>query len=141
MPLPDVNVWLALTFAAGTFITVPLNFGLTVLSGEISCFCRSTQMGFLRLATNATDFGPDALTLSEAWQAYDTLQSDALVSFSGEPPGIEPIWRHYTERRMFSPKVWNDAYLAAFAEAANLEIVTFDHGISQYQNVRSKILS
>ena len=27
-----------------------------------------------------------------------------------------------------SPKLWMDAYLAAFAEMANLQIVTFDQG-------------
>jgi predicted nucleic acid-binding protein len=41
----------------------------------------------------------------------------------------------------FSPKVWNDAYLAAFAKAANFELVTLDRGFAQYQHVRSKILS
>jgi len=37
--------------------------------------------------------------------------------------------------------VWNDAYLAAFAQAAGLEIITFDQGFSQYDGVNSVILA
>jgi uncharacterized protein len=81
------------------------------------------------------------LTLSEAWQKYDVFQSDPYVSYIDEPAGIEPLWRIHTTRQSFSPKVWNDAYLAAFAQAANFELVTFDRGFAQYQPVRSTILS
>jgi toxin-antitoxin system PIN domain toxin len=100
-----------------------------------------TQQGFLRLATNPSVFGKHALSLTEAWQKYDLLQSDAYVSFVDEPPGIEPLWRVHTQTRMFSPKVWNDAYLAAFAQASSFELVTIDQGFSHYRNVRCKILS
>jgi predicted nucleic acid-binding protein len=51
------------------------------------------------------------------------------------------LWRNHTQQRSFSPKVWNDAYLAAFAQAANFQVATFDRGFAQYQNVRCVILS
>jgi toxin-antitoxin system PIN domain toxin len=140
MLLPDVNVWLALTF--DSHIHHPAaKLWFDALAGELSLFCRTTQQGFLRLATNQAVFGADALKLGEAWQKYDLLQSDSCVSYIDEPPGVEPLWRAYTERQSFSPKVWNDAYLAAFAQAANLELVTFDRGFAQYPQLRSKILS
>jgi predicted nucleic acid-binding protein len=46
-----------------------------------------------------------------------------------------------TQRKTFSPNVWSDAYLAAFAQAADFEVVTFDKGFMQYKNVRVAILS
>lgn len=140
MLLPDVNVWLALTFDSHVHHPATKTW-FDALSGDLCLFCRTTQQGFLRLATNAVVFGENALTLGEAWQKYDIFQSDPCVSYIDEPAGIEPLWRIYTQRQSFSPKVWNDAYLAAFAQAANFELVTFDQGFTQYQNVRSTILS
>ena len=110
MLLPDVNVWLALTFDSHVHHPAA-KLWFDALSGELCLFCRSTQQGFLRLVTNATVFGQNALTLSEAWQKYDVLQSDPYVSYIDEPAGIEPLWRIHTARQSFSPKVWNDAYL------------------------------
>ena len=59
MLLPDVNVWLALVFdfhfhhrAAKTWYEA---------SSESCFFCRWTQQGFLRLATNATVFQQEAI--------------------------------------------------------------------------------
>jgi predicted nucleic acid-binding protein len=85
--------------------------------------------------------GPNALSRGGGGEKYDLLQSDPYVSFIDEPAGLEPLWRDYTQQRLYSHKVWTDAYLAAFAQAANLELVTFDRGFAQYQNVRCAILS
>jgi uncharacterized protein len=45
------------------------------------------------------------------------------------------------KRHAFSPKVWNDAYLAAFARSVDFEVVTFDQGFAHYANLRRTILS
>ena len=140
MLLPDVNVWLALTFDSHVHHPTAKSW-FDALAAELCLFCRSTQQGFLRLVTNAHIFGSHAMTLTEAWQKYDLLQSDPYVSYVDEPPGIEPLWRMHTVGQSFSPKVWNDAYLAAFAQATNFELITFDRGFVQYQRVRSTILS
>ncbi|MFO0964072.1 MAG: TA system VapC family ribonuclease toxin [Gemmataceae bacterium] len=140
MHLPDVNIWLALTFdshvhhpAAKTwFDGLPVN--------EVCFFCRLTQQGFLRLATNRSAFGKHALRLPEAWQTYDLLLSDPRVAFSSEPADVETHWRAFTQSQTYSPQVWNDAYLAAFALAAKLTVTSFDKGLSQYPNVNCVIL-
>ncbi len=67
--------------------------------------------------------------------------SDPRVSFTDEPEGLESYWRGYTQRQSFSPKVWNDAFLAAFARAADYRVVTFDRGFTQYANLDCVILS
>src|SRR5690348_5507037 len=114
MLLPDVNVWLALTFDSHVHHAAAKSW-FDALAGEVCCFCRMTQQGFLRLATNPKAFGAHALTLPQAWQAYDTLQGDVRVSFANEPENLEAHWRNWTQHQSFSPHVWNDAYLAAFA--------------------------
>ena len=85
-------------------------------------------------------FGTSTLTLSQAWQTYDTIHNDSCVSYLDEPASVEQLWRAYTARQSYSPKVWTDSYLAAFAQAAHLELVTFDRAFSQYHQTKCKIL-
>ena len=59
-------------------------------------FCRMTQQGFLRLATNPKAFGDEAVTLSHAWELYDAFLNDPRVTFADEPTVVEPLWRSYT---------------------------------------------
>jgi len=131
--LPDVNIWVALTYHPAAKLWFDANSG-TVL------FCRMTQQGFLRLATNPSVGGPDVLTMTEAWQKYDEFLSDPRITLATEPAGLEAQWRTYTHGTAFSPKVWNDAYLAAFARVADYEMVTFDNGYTKYPGLSLNLL-
>ena len=62
------------------------------------------------------------------------------VTFLEKPAGLETLWRQETRRKTFSPRLWNDAYLVAFAKIRKLTIVTFDQGFRQYSEVSSAIL-
>src|SRR5271165_649584 len=96
--LPDVNFWLALAFERHEHHTLAAKW--TAGAPPASCaFCRMTQQGFLRLATNSRVFGAEALTMVDAWRAYDSFFAEPRVLYSEEPEGIEPPWRRYTERR------------------------------------------
>jgi predicted nucleic acid-binding protein len=100
-----------------------------------------TQQGFLRLATNPKAFATEAVSLRDAWRLYDSFLTDSRILFATEPDNVEAIWRNHTQGRFFSPKVWNDAYLAAFAEAAGIQLVTFDQGFGEYKSNNCTILS
>ena len=99
-----------------------------------------TQQGFLRLSSNPKVFRSDALDLVEAWQAYDTLMSDERVTHESEPGGIEAEWRALTGDAAFSARIWNDAFLAAFAKATSRQLVTFDRGFQRYPGLKLKLL-
>jgi toxin-antitoxin system PIN domain toxin len=139
MLLPDVNVWLALTFDSHLH-HVRSKTWFDGLTNERCYFCRSTQQGFLRLATNPKAFGADAVTMDEAWRLYGVFLGDVRIAYAEERAGLESIWRAYTAGQSFSPKLWNDAYLAAFAKSAGWEIITFDQAFSQYHGVTAVIL-
>lgn len=140
MSLPDVNLWLTLAFESHVHhLSAKLWFES---AGDEGCwFCRMTQQGFLRLATNPKAFGAEAVSLSGAWQLYDQFRGDPRIGYAEEPTTIDALWRGYTQSQLFSPKVWNDAFLAAFAQAASLTLVTADRGFSQYKKVNCMILS
>jgi uncharacterized protein len=140
MYLLDVNAWIALSFDTHAHHAVAKDWFDGKPSG-LFWFCRMTQQGFLRLATDPRVLKSETVTMPEAWGMYDGILRDRRISFSEEPAGVETIWRGYTQSETFTPKVWNDAFLAAFARAAGYEIVTLDKGFTRYANVKCTILS
>jgi toxin-antitoxin system PIN domain toxin len=138
--LLDVNVWLALAFEVHAHQGAARAWFDSVGSGT-ALWCRVTQQGFLRLASNPSVFGAEALTLQDAWSCYDALSGDERTGFAAEAAGLERLWREYTSSRTYSPKVWNDAYLVAFASSARLTMVTFDRAIASYPQSRPLVLS
>jgi len=89
-----------------------------------------TQLGLLRLLTNQSAMGKDVLTQSEAWGAFDAFLANPANRMIEEPRGIDPVFRRYTDRNEASTKQWADGYLAAFAMAAGIQLVTFDRALA-----------
>ena len=136
MNLCDVNVWLALTLSGHAHAAAARRwFGQVAVPGSV-LFCRVTQQAYLRLLTNAAvlaPYGNPPLSNREAWAAYEALLADDRVMLQAdEPPGIEARWRELTLRDTASPKLWTDAYLAAFSIAAGYRMVTTDTAFGQF---------
>ena len=134
MHLPDVNLWLALAFEAHIHHPRALRW-FDQTTPDSCAFSRQSQSGFLRLATNPSVFKTEAASIPQAWSMFDQLLSDERVYFAPEPPGLEAVWRRYTEPHPYSHRVWSDAYLAAFAAIAGLTLVTFDQGFGKFSEV------
>jgi hypothetical protein len=136
---PDINVWLALTYRGHQHHTVAAQW-FDQLQNDTACFCRFTQLGFLRLLTYPQIMADEARTQAEAWKVYDDLNSDMRVIFCPEfdPDAIETELRDLTTKARSAPQQWPDAYLAAFAYAENLILVTFDQALSKL--ARSQVL-
>jgi len=131
---PDVNVWLALAHEIHPHHTAAATWERTLPADAILGFCRFTQLGLLRLLTNPAAMQADVLTQAQAWQAYDALLLPGTTRMLEEPRGMEAIFRRRTAREEVSTKQWADAYLAAFAEAASLTLVTFDRALAAQGN-------
>lgn len=99
----------------------------------------------MRLLTNPkilAAYGNDPLSNSEAWKVYESLLSDFRINLkTKEPLGLEDYWRDYAVRDTCSGKLWMDAYLAAFARAAGLEMVTIDRGFQQFVGIELTLLA
>ena len=70
--------------------------------------------------------GRDVLTMASAWEVYDHCCADERIAFLAEPEALDTGLRRFSSSRRASPKLWADAYLAAFANTAGLKLVTFD---------------
>ena len=82
-----------------------------------------------------------ALTNFEAWQALGQLESDPRVAWAEEPKTITAKWQEFAVRRSPSPKLWMDAYLAAFAVTGGYQLVTADRAFLQFQGLNPLILT
>lgn len=138
MKLPDVNIWLALSLRNHEHHQASRTW-LNTMNQEASInFCRPTQQGLLRLLTTAVvmkGYGRIVMTNSEAWEAFDRMLGDDRVTFANEPPGIEETWKSLALRKTSSPKLWMDAYLAAFAIQSGFQLVTADKAFTQFKGL------
>jgi len=139
MFLPDVNLWVAMSFE--THVHHAPAKAWFESNSELCFFCRMTQQGFLRLATNPKVFADETLTTSKAWEAHDNLLADRRITFADEPAGVDATWRSLTrdenvhaktlERLRFSPR---------FAICGGFEIVSFDKDFRRFNGLRCAIL-
>jgi toxin-antitoxin system PIN domain toxin len=132
--LCDSNVFLALTVGQHVHHSITANWFGGLADTDNAAFCRVTRISFLRLLTQkiAPDYVP--LTNRQAWETLDLLMEDEAVVFESEPPGVDAIWRQLSETTTSSPKVWMDAYLAAFAIRGGLRLVTLDRDFRRFDS-------
>jgi toxin-antitoxin system PIN domain toxin len=129
---PDVNVWIALTYAGHVHHKKAGAWFEAGAEDDRLCFCRFTQLSLLRLLTTRAVMGDDeVMNKAQAWQAYDRWMGDSRVLLLDEPANLEGRFRELSSRRRPDPKTWADAYLLAFASVAGLRLVTFDQGLEE----------
>jgi len=126
---PDINVWLALTSERHVHHQVAHHWFDDAGSDLRLFFCRHTQLGLLRLLSTEAVMGAETMTQLGAWETYDRWLLDDRVEFLNEPSGLENRFRMAARLRRPAPKDWADSYLVAFAEAAQLTLVTFDRAL------------
>lgn len=86
--------------------------------------------------------GTSVVTRARAWQVLDEVFLDSRVVLAGEPLNIEPFWRVLSSTDDHSHKLWTDDYLAAFAMAAEIPLVTFDRKFeARYPQVQVETLA
>jgi len=134
--LVDVNVWLALVYDLHVHHDTVRQWFETLETGG-ALFCRTTQLGLLRLLTNPRVMGQDVLSQRAAWQVYDRTAQDARVAFLSEPARVEPEFRRLTQSSHPATNVWSDAYLAAVAATAGLSVATLDRAFASLPGVAS----
>ncbi len=144
MKLCDSNVWLALALSKHHNHAAARDWLGAVEEPASVLFCRATQQSFLRLLTHAsvlTPYGNPPLTNREAWKAYEALLEDDRIVFQiEEPPALETRWKQLAVRGTASPKLWMDAYLAAFALAGGYGMVTTDAAFKQFKGLDLELL-
>jgi hypothetical protein len=138
--LCDVNLLIALVTDRHQHHAAAAQWLESAPTGE-AVICRIAQMGLLRLLNNPAVMGDEALDTDSCWELWRRLLEDERIQFvPSEPDGLDTIFREYTSKRAFSPRLWTDAYLAAYARAGGLTLVTFDSGLLSYKGLTCQVL-
>lgn len=139
----DLNVWIALAFT-----THPKHAQAKIAFESASresptVFCRATQQSFLRLVTTSAIqkcYGSERISNALAWDRWEYLAAMPQVLFLGEPPDLEMHWAGYATLKTPAPKVWMDAYLAAFARGYAIQMLTLDRDFENFADLDVRIL-
>jgi toxin-antitoxin system PIN domain toxin len=140
--LPDLNVWLALSWANHRHSDAAWTW-FSRQNDNRFFFCRFTQLGLLRLLATSAVMGKDVQTVGEALQVYDRWLQDSRVGIRQEPIEIDLAFRAATRpfSRLSSPKALGDCYLLAVSQVTDATLVTFDRGLaSACQKVRQRVM-
>ncbi len=132
--LPDVNVWLAFSFADHVHHQRARHYWYEE-AGDRLAFCRLTVLGFLRLSTHAAAMNGQPLTVPQAWQTYSGFRRLPEVALAAEPEGCESWLEEWALGKDSMARLWTDAYLAAFAKAAGFRVVSFDRDFSRFKGL------
>ena len=126
----DTSVWIALSFDRHRSHGVASAF-LPRLSSEAPAFlCRATEQSWMRLLSTPalhrlyrtkTLSNKHCRCLLEDWRSRSYTRT-----LDSEPEGTRALWLELASLDSASPKVWMDAYLAAFAIRGKLRLVTLD---------------
>ena len=129
--LPDINVWVALHLDAHRHHADAVEWFRSLNDADPLVFCRHTQIGLFRLLTTDAVMHGDPLTQRQCWAIYLRWIDSGRAFLHAEPAGIEAAFQLLTSADTPSPKLWADAYIAAFAEKAELTLVTFDRALAE----------
>lgn len=133
--LIDTNVWVARTFEKHPHHAQASEVMATLSRDHPAVFCRSTQQSFLRVATTPAvlrQYGVGSFSNRDALEVLRQLLALPIVVYREEPDGVVPLWHQMASLTTSSPKVWMDAYLAAFAIVGKLRLVTIDRDFKSF---------
>jgi toxin-antitoxin system PIN domain toxin len=99
------------------------------------------HMALLRLLSNSRIMGSSVLSPAPAWSAVQSLIDDPRIEVLDQVPATHgKLWYGNVARREPSPDLWTDAWLAALAQAHDIEMVTFDRGFRSYSKLKLRLL-
>ncbi len=135
--LLDTSVWIAWFFQKHPHHLPAINLLKARSESDPAWLCRATEQSFLRLATTAAvcrAYSSPAFTNVEATAALATWHAQPHIHcLDAEPEGTRELWLELAAIPSASPKVWMDAYLAAFAIRAGLPFATLDADFRRFE--------
>ncbi len=139
----DASVWVALAFGSHPHHGQARREFEAADSARPAAFCRATQHAFLRIVSTPSvqqHYGSATITNDVAWEQWELLIALPQVVWLEEPPGLDEFWEKHARRPSASPKVWMDAYLAAFARGHGIALATLDRDFLNFPDLSVKYL-
>lgn len=140
--LLDSNIWIALSFSSHPGHQAA-SIAMAEAENRPAFFCRATQQSFLRLVSTpalARQYATVELTNNDALDLFDRFMASPRVEYCDEPADLLALWRQLAGRPNAAPKAWMDAYLAAFAIAADRKFITLDRDFAAFESAGLSLL-
>ena len=138
--LADANILLPLLLSEHEHHEPVLRWFDHLSAGQVH-LCRVVHLTLIRLLGNPAILGKRALSASAAWTLIDELMEDERMEFAPEPSSLALVLPKLFRYSVPTNKLVGDAYLAAFAIAAQLRLATLDQGFQQFKEVDLELLS
>src|SRR5579862_3718350 len=123
--LLDIDVWVALSSVRHSSNDRAERYWQHEAAQGIA-FCRHSALGLVRVISQLGAIAGDSGVVENAWAIYRQWGSDPAVSMHSESQAIDSLLDTWVHAGLLSPRLWSDAYLAVFAIASNMRLVTFD---------------
>lgn len=130
--LVDVNVLVALMHARHVHSARAVRWLAVHEAPGTVAGCRVSQMGALRILTHPSAMKNEVKSASEFWDGWQALIDDDRFTLVAEPSGLENAWRTLGAALPRGQPAETDCYLAAFAIAGKLSLVSFDRGLRRF---------
>ena len=132
--LADVNVIFPLLVSRHQHREKALEWFDATAAGDV-VLNRLSRLGALRLFCNAQVMGADVLQPNSAMKALEVLEADERIVLLHEPDGLDQTLKKLVASCTTTPNLWTDAYHAAFAVVAGLQLVSFDRGFAKFRGL------
>jgi len=112
--------------------SAPIMAGRPLEAAERIAFNTVTMLGLVRVLSSAPIMAGRPLEAADAWSVLQTwLATDHIVRLH-EPEGCRAKMADMVAAGLVTRALWTDAYLAAFAIAARVRLVTFDTDFTRF---------
>jgi len=140
----DTSVWIAGSFESHPYFPVANSFLAGPQRADTVWLARVVENSFLRLLTTAAlcrGYDSPMISNSQAVEILGKWRSlPHIRCIDAEPEGTRELWLELAAIPSASPKVWMDAYLAAFAIRAGLPFATLDADFLRFQAAGLQLL-
>ena len=138
--LADANVLLPLLVVNHKHHQVAVRWFDGLRDGEVVVVCRMVHLALMRLLCNRAVMREYVISASAAWRLIEAVFEHERLEFADEPAVLQDVMPTLLKYPAPTGKLVSDAYLAAFAIAGRMRMVTFDRGFAQYHGLDLELI-
>ena len=133
--LPDLNVWLALTWPEHAHHQRAIAYWEQQAAEQV-LFCTVTALGLVRLVCQPKLMGAAARSLAEASALLDALCQQPGVRLAEPAHQGWEVFHQLLQADGLPARLCTDAHLAALAIANGWRLVSFDHDFARFAGLQ-----
>ncbi|MFN9694983.1 MAG: TA system VapC family ribonuclease toxin [Synechococcaceae cyanobacterium] len=137
--LPDLNVWLALTWPAHSHHQHAVQYW-EQQAGDQVLFCTVTALGLVRLVCQPKLMGPAVRTAAESSALLEALCQQPGVRLAKPESNGWEVFHQLLRGGAIPARLCTDAHLAALAIANGWRLVSFDRDFERFAGLERWLL-